>query len=1730
MFEPVSTSLAGGISSLAVVGLLTSPTVFAITSHLRSPRPASINVYEDSDGIATEKSVADFSTKIPKILLAGFVIGGLGTAVALAVLAVVSGAEGFIENWLVVADWSLILLQTAGVVLINDSVKSFSLGIYTFLSSILLLALLLYQDGLIAQETTQGASFGTPIQFGLRCAQVALAVFVAFTSVSLPRRPEVFHENVPVDAMYTVSALSRYTFAWVGHLLFLARKKNRLEMEDLPAMDSRTRSRDLSETWASSSHSRSRKLWIEVFLEHKWGFLQQWSLTLVQSFCNVAPQFATFHLLKILELRSPGDAVSSEAWIWVVALTIATIGASWIESWLYWISWSELAIPIRAQLSALIFQKSMRRKDVKGASKAKKETPKGSGMASASDDVPGDKPELDKDDSENKSKQSTVNLIGVDTKRVSDFCFFNNFLPGSVFKLAISFGFLLSIIGWKSLLSGFLAMSLTIPLNIFFSKRYSAAQDRLMKIRDVKMGVVTEALQAYHFFPLRHSSHSALVSTHLKPFISIADIPSCWISSPIALAATSLAVYASIFGELTPSVAFTAIGVFASLEMTLSAIPELTTDLIDAYVSMDRIEKYLHAPEISLNKSYGPNIAFENASIAWSSDEEKEVDDLRYVLRNVDLSFPEKELSVVSGKTGTGKSLLLAAILGEVDLLAGKISVPQPPLTRDRHDHLANKDNWIIPSAVAFVAQIPWIENASIKDNILFGLPHDPDRYHRVIEVCALQKDLEMLTDGESTEIGANGINLSGGQRWRVTFARALYSRAGILVLDDIFSAVDAHVGRFIFEQGLTGELGVGRTRILVTHHVALCRPKTKYIVELGDGTIAHAGLVSELEGNGTLQQIISHEESGAGTQDIDDSTAVNSAESPTGDVAEAGDGEAMRKVESKKVAKKFVQDETREQGRVKTRIYLDYMTFSGGRAWWVRLWTGNNEKHSSMLHALTYSYQDLSLSPSPSPEVSSDYSPFMTVESSTSLHYYLGIYVLISVGTVIFGTLRYWYIFTGSIRASKRLFGKLSFTILRTPLRWMDTVPLGRILNRFTADFNVVDARLSADIAFGANNAFRLLGIMAAGVFVSPYVILLSLSLLAICVQIARLYLSGAREVKRLESSAKSPIFEQFGSALTGVGTIRAFDKTDVYIARMFRKIDDHSTSFWYLWAFNRWMGWRMSAVGGLFATFVAIITLLLGHIDASLAGFALSFALEYGSQVIWTIRHYTNLELDMNAAERIIEYINLPTESLAGADPPAAWPSEGRLEVSNLVVGYAPELPPVLKGLSFSVARNERIGVVGRTGAGKSSLTLALFRFLEASEGSIYIDGLDISKIKLQALRSRLAIIPQDPVLFSGTVRSNLDAFDEHSDSELRDALQRVHLISASNSEPLAASGTTSRPSRSRNQRQTSGLSPHQNQNPSPNQNANPFGSLLSPISEGGLNLSQGQRQLLCLARAIVSRPKIMVLDEATSAVDMATDALIQHSIRAEFGDSTLLVIAHRLSTIADFDKILVMGDGRVEEFGSPRELFANERGVFRAMVQQSGERASCLPNHRMQQAAAQRRGGEESAGWTGLGSEDGEQRENDGMRWLSLPRKGAPLKPWAPRADLQPTEPRDPLQPLSQNDILGADVGACKRATKSPEWPGVDSITNTSLGLGRIYGQEGNCSENRRTTRHLSAEDTPRIWNPGTRDSKARLSKCPPFSDEPASKHESLLVEWRPDPEKLRQQNGDRHEHDD
>jgi ABC-type multidrug transport system fused ATPase/permease subunit len=1271
-----------------------------------------------------------------------------------------------------------ILFQAIAIASSRKSVQAYELGIYTFFSSISLSCILLAQDIKLAEKLLHdNRTF-----FALRAIELGTAVVLAVSSLAIPRRPDVYFNGEQVDRMYTVSAFSRFNWSWPHNILSLATKKKDLDMVDLPRPDHETRAVAVSNDWKRKNYKH--RLWLSLLLAHKKGFAIQWILTLVASFLNFAPQWVILQLLRILESRHAGDRIGPEVWIWVVWLGLVIIAQSWVESYVFWLSWAQLTVPARAQLSALIFEKAMRKKDVKGTGKSSRKatveesaepTVAGPSTGSTTPEAPVVEEETDAAEEIKKSKQGTVNLIGVDGKRVAEFCAYQNLFPGSLFKLIVSLVFLVSLLGWLPLLAGFSAMLAIMPVNVYFSKKYAAAQDRLMKVRDEKLEVVTEALQG-----IRQIKFSALEPEWEKKvggvrerelkcvwdvFMSDTLLISCWVTSPILLSAISLAVYAAVHGTLTPSVAFVSLGIFKALEMTLSVVPELTTDLLDAWVSIKRIEQYLDSPEIAAVTKHAPEVTFDNASIAWPADDEID-DSERFILRDMTVTFPQGELSVISGKTGTGKSLMLAAILGEVDVLGGSIYVPRAPSLAERHDTKANKSNWIIPGAIAYVAQIPWIENASIKDNILFGLPYDEERYNKTVEVCALKKDLEMLSDGEETEIGANGINLSGGQKWRVTLARAVYSRAGILVLDDIFSAVDAHVGRHIFDKCLNGELAQGRTRILVTHHVALCQPKTKYLVELGDGGVLHSGLLSELEVDGTLEQIKSQVESQQDIEADEAPTAVNSDDSTDGEQENGADGDTLKKVTSKTTARKFVEEETREQGSVRKHIYSTYLRDSGGwsywitaffvfttvqvftvgRSWWLKIWTSDQvAEQNHGMHIYNHS-REHGFSWAVSVEQTSIHTlAAPSTDGHHSLNFYLGIYVLLAVLSSLVGTFRFFYVYLGSIKASRRLFEKLNFVILRAPLRWLDTVPVGRILNRFTSDFNIIDSQLANSVSFGAGSFLGLVGVIVAGLFVSPWIVLLAGVLLVICMYYALAYLDGARPVKRLESTAKSPVFEQFGSALTGVSTIRGFDKSQVYLERMYKKIDDYSTATWHLWLFNRWMGWRMSLVGSFFASFVSIFILMTPGIDSALAGFALAFALEFSSCVMWTIRLYANVELNMNAAERIIEYTELPTESLEGTNPPAAWPTRGIIEVDDLVVSYAPDLPPVLKGLSFSVNSNERVGVVGRTGAGKSSLTLALFRFLEARSGTIHIDGLDISKIKLHDVRSRLAIIPQ-------------------------------------------------------------------------------------------------------------------------------------------------------------------------------------------------------------------------------------------------------------------------------------------------------------------------------------------------------------------------------------------------
>ncbi|KAL4914338.1 P-loop containing nucleoside triphosphate hydrolase protein [Aspergillus aurantiobrunneus] len=1501
--------------------------------------------YVDEDGEATEQSIAEFERagRWQGWGISVLSVMGMGASLAQAVVATCVREERYVivVSWVQMAGWTVACFQPMALLTEKSCVRRYSLGIAAFWTSLFPILVTTAQATIL---WSNGYSLHlTPALTALVSTQLLASSARALFSILIPRRPNVFVDGHPVDRELSVSAYNRFTYGWATTLLQYAGRNKGLDTDDLPRLPFAARAEAVHARLEHFQAQGRRKLWVALALRHARTLVVQGILSLIVCVLGFGPQVALYKILTTLEERAGHSADSTEAWLWVCVLGLLLALASSIESWLWWLIYSDLWVPIYEGLSGMVFAKAMRCKDV-NSPRAK--------SAHRDDDFKNEDPEGDGDEGEEqeRNRQSIINLAAVDSKRIADFVTFSYLIPSCVIRLVIAAGFLVRLIGWPSFLAGIGGAILLTPFNSWLTKRYAAAQEEFMKASDKRIGTVTEVMQGIRqvkFGALEQQWQDRIKEKRAmelkllwRTSVYTTGMVSVWIMGPLLLSAISLTVYSLTRGDLSPAVAFTALYIFGSLESSLASLPDLFARAMEAKVSADRIDSYLASGEKVSNTADVETISFEDATVAWPSDgDDNEWGRESFVLQRVTLQFPAKGLSVVVGKTGSGKSLLLASILSECDVLAGSVTVPRAPPPSQRFDHLATRANWIFDTAIAYVAQNPWMENASIKENILFGLPYDRQRYRQTLFASGLEKDMTTLPDGDLTDIGANGINLSGGQRWRISFARALYSRAGILVMDDIFSALDAETGRHVYEHALTGELGQGRTRILVTHHVGLCLPRTDYCILLENGLVSHAGSVDELQATGDLADLMGK----AKVSREQEEPAQHVPKRKRSSAASAG---RRSSAFSMQTIRKFNQEEKRETGAISMKVYAAYlnrgdrvwwwilaflayavyMTLLIGRSWWVSVWTESTS------------------------------TPSVNITANNDLMFYLTVYIGISAAACLIGTLRCLTLALAFIESSRQLFDDLLAAVLRAPLRWLDTVPLGRILNRFTSGIYLLDWRLGYDIGNFIYKALELLGILVAGVTVSPLLLLLACVLLTLCIRLFTTYLSGVREIKRLESTAKSPVMEKFGSSLAGLSTIRAFNKADSYIREMHVLINRHAQASWYLWLFNRWLGFWMALVGALFSTMTAALVVYMPGATAALAGFAMSFALQYNYAVAMGLRFYANVEIDMNATERILEYSSIQTESQEGYSPPAAWPTRGRINVEDLEVGYAPDLPSVLNGVNFAVENNQRVGVVGRTGAGKSSLTLALFRFLEARRGRIVIDGLDISQLKLKELRSRLAIIPQDPVLFSGTIRSNLDPFNEHTDEELYNALERVHLLhfedtSTLASTSLSASGSvTQSPSRQSwspsgagmdpMSRSSSTLAPSSITPPKP---TGFFATLSSPITTAGLNLSHGQRQLLCLARAIISRPKIMVLDEATSAVDMETDALIQQSIRSEFGrcDSSLLVIAHRLSTIADFDKILVLDAGRVVEWGPPRELLGIEGGVFKGLVERSGER---------------------------------------------------------------------------------------------------------------------------------------------------------------------------------------------
>lgn len=1074
----------------------------------------------------------------------------------------------------------------------------------------------------------------------LQIAQILAGVVLGLCGISVPRRPEVFHNGHRVDGLHTVSLLARLNWSWPADVLERAAQQKDLDLRDLPRPDRHRRARETHSDWEKTS-SGTGSLWKTIIVTHRVKFALQWATALLSSVLNFAPQWCVLNLLRILERPTSLQEITPpmDPWVWAFLMTLAILSQSWVESFILWLSWAEISIPIRAQLASAVFEKSLVRKTQRSAPCSRRGSEPGGTLGAEAGST------KEEQNGCSDQLQATSNLIGADTARISEFNSFSFAIPESVFRLGISLGFLASLLGWQAPLAGVAAMCLILPINLFFSRRYLAAQKRLARIRDQKLSVISEVLRGMQQIKFTageprwegkiHRIREAELRGVWNTFMNDLVLIGCWTLSPITLAAVSLGVSAVVQGQLTPSTAFVSLDVFRALETTLSIIPELTTDLLEARVSATRIENYLSGATMERNFEPASDVTFSGVTAAWTADAKAAAG--QFMLRGINAKFPRGELSIISGKTGSGKSMMLAAILGEVEILSGAIHVP-PPQQQPRP--ATGTDPWIVPGALAFVSQPPWVDHSfTIQENILFGLPLDATRFSQTLDACALQCDLAALPRGAATVAG----HLSGGQRWRVALARAVYSRAEILVLDDVLSAVDGPVGRHLLDRCLSpqphqhqhGTLALvrGRTRILATHNVALCAPAAAYLVELaGDGSTRYAGSPTPRFQHYPPRETTNTKGGGGGGEGVGE---AEEAEEP--ELALAGPTPPPVPVDAPgsqaTVRSRFVEDETRQRGAIGWPVYAAYMRDSGGRAgwagifavfavaqgmvlaqsYWLKSWTEMEGRPGTMDRRASSSYQQ--------PLGSVPATPSPTPPSGRDVYFYLGIYALLSMASGALATARHFFVFRASLRASRALFARLCFRVLRAPVGWLGRVPLGRLLNRFLADFQGLDSRLAyACGSFLASCAGLAGAVVVAGVVVvSPLVVACSAALLAVGARYARVYLRCALPVKRLESVAKSPVFDLYETALQGVDTIRAFGQGRRYLEMAYTRLDDWAVATWHMWLFNRWVGWRISAVGSFFAFFVAAFILLKSEKDAALAGFALAFALEFPSHLMY-------------------------------------------------------------------------------------------------------------------------------------------------------------------------------------------------------------------------------------------------------------------------------------------------------------------------------------------------------------------------------------------------------------------------------------------------------------------------------------------------------------------------------
>eukprot|EP00854_Cymbomonas_tetramitiformis_P009056 gene9056-10731_t len=1198
---------------------------------------------------------------------------------------------------------------------------------------------------------------------------------------------------------------------------------------------------------------------------------------------------------------------------------------------------------------------------------------------------------------------TVVNLMSIDVNNVLNAVAYFHWTWTPLINLTVSLALLFRFLGLATF-GALIFCALTVPINAVGFSRMQGMQVEMMKRKDARMEVVTEALQGIRVIKLCAYERDATAKIGETRTEELGVLRRYWylltklwlliLATPMLTGVACFLTEAGVMHRpLDSATAFSCLALLDMLRSSLITLPWCLNEMVQAAVSLHRIDEFLGRQEVagldavaSLPSGEGPDLYFKEASFLWGSptvnagaeaaleeqsaqgptgtaaaptaaplpkssaaepsDPATEEDitaeqatPVGPTLKELDLEVTPGSLVVVYGPTAAGKSSLLSAALGEISRLSGSHG---------------------LHGRVAYCAQKVWLTSASVRRNItLGGGPReggaadgevDEGRYARVLDECCLETDMQQLPGGDRAEVGEKGIALSGGQQQRVALARATYADADVYLLDDPLSAVDAHVAHRLAHGLLTTGLLAEKTRVLATHQIQLTMDLADHVVVLGrDGCIVAQGGQSELccEGSrlraAVLELACISSEDGAGEGGGRDTKSQAEATEP-GEAAVVEEESGKKGEEGEEKARQMEVEEERQQGAPSMAVYAAYMEALGG---------------TPVVGALVALHVAIS---------GCDYISKLTMANwindmeddrdpmGAGMWRYLA-----AVGgwlAVVYGMLLGRML--ASLRASDVLHAVMTERVLRAPPSWFDRTPVGRIQNRFSNDIQSIDQDVVSSFFSFIWALFAPLTTVVAIASNLPLLLAGLVPIVMAFVRIARRYLTSARELKRLESTCKSPVYAHFGETLHGVTTVRAFRGEASAARDNESRVDDANRAFFNLWCSQRWMSVRLNLLGGLVSGGCALYLFKGGHtLSAAIAGLVLNYANDFTGFLIAIISNQSTMEMAMNAVERVEEYVALPQERYYPAGAPGkgdegvgkavgqealeGWPCRGAIQITDLTLKYDTGAHPVIEGLSLAVSPGARVGVVGRTGSGKSTLMLGLLRMLEPLAGTISIDGVDLQQVELETLRSRVAVVPQDPVLFRGTVRSNLDPFARHSDQELWDALRRVGLH-----ETLAGS----RPASSAALQELDGdaaVVPAGTGGVPGGVVEEAMPVLERAVQEGGANFSVGQRQLLCLARALLRASSVLVMDEATANVDPQTDACIQRVLRYELDGVTVLCVAHRLRTVAYYDQVLVMGPvpapadasrqvGAALEYGAPSTLLQREGGHFREMAVQA------------------------------------------------------------------------------------------------------------------------------------------------------------------------------------------------